>query len=1087
MWPRQPRPDGTQALPSGTADPQPAAAPAEPPRSALRPSRRALIKSTALLFAACKSGGRARPDAASDGGADAAGDAGAGDVAGDAGGPLAAFAAWREMREAVRRSPDHLPAEAARVVAGKDPEAIFKFVRDRIATMPASADDLGGADRTLWGERGTLRGGMGTLRDKAELLVALYRRAGFEANVVEGPAADGPAAVGRILRDARRVGPPPFQPGAVAADLARWRTVVGPASGTRTGRPIPGPTDAEVRALAERVLAALPADAAATATLSLTPSAAPIVPLVAVTVGGAVRHANPAYADLAFGTSGVTGEPTPAPPVRPPGKARFSLGVVTTTSGRDPIELAALELDTQELVGRSLYAAFVPPVDATAFKGTRRDEVRVFAPALFLRGPDLDQAEHARLTAVGKALTLDGDTVEVKSESDVTLGGQAIDLGETPPDRLAAVARLEVSADASRFPVVELRVAALDAQGASVPGLTGRAFSMGEDGKPVAGMLVANRPRPPRVLFLLDRSDSLPADFRGEAVGALVRGIATRVRAEAPGAEFRVFSVGGGVDEGAWVSDPEAVGRAAVSQPGTGSDLWAALASAAEIAPTVFVFVTDGEAEFAPSEGDIAKLVDLAPGVLVAVGTTTDVARTTLARMARLTGGEVVTGPDATRAADEVVPRLLREARSPYRLRYRAPADGNPRREVTVTLTGRPPSGRALYDVLAGPERRPARRLVGLLLTVTLPGERAVTRVLAGLRAPVPDMPATLFDDVEAALLGATELRFEGAAPTLAVQLEESLAYKLALEPLANAQRARDAGATLEAYLKRPVPRAVVPRALLTRLSTDGEYPIFPGGLRAAAFTSAPRANGTLRHSSDLLPVGAHHTPAATARASLESTATATARLSLWEKAIFKRSAAAVLASGTLVALPSRDPATAFPALTPAQRARWALALEDYSEDWVVVPEGGHPLALMAVDRATGALLAVGQTGGGDGETDCLMGLLDLADFLSSLAALGGALGTTGAVWLDLQLTLMRKLLGATVVIAGGRTGGGSPTDFSDLPEPISDAILGQLIERLAASGIPYVDAVAMAVMLVMMAQDIADLIDMGLNLPGSC
>ena len=154
----------------------------------------------------CESDGSSSRSAQSDGGDDAAVDGGkhlaeagthhsmpeAGtkrDAAGPEAGRLDVFDAWREVQKALDASPDNLPARADALVLAKDPQKIFEFVRDEIVTYPPAPDGLDGAtDAIRWGTRGTLRGGAGTPREKADLLVELYTRAGFDAQVVGGTA-----------------------------------------------------------------------------------------------------------------------------------------------------------------------------------------------------------------------------------------------------------------------------------------------------------------------------------------------------------------------------------------------------------------------------------------------------------------------------------------------------------------------------------------------------------------------------------------------------------------------------------------------------------------------------------------------------------------------------------------------------------------------------------------------------------------------------------------------------------------------------------------------------------------------------------
>ena len=93
------------------------------------------------------------------------------------------FGIWQSLRDAVRGSPDHLVQVANKLAADGDPAAIFEFVRDQIVTCPPAshATEVTGI---RWGARAALRCGMGTPREKAELLVLLYEQAGLTASVV---------------------------------------------------------------------------------------------------------------------------------------------------------------------------------------------------------------------------------------------------------------------------------------------------------------------------------------------------------------------------------------------------------------------------------------------------------------------------------------------------------------------------------------------------------------------------------------------------------------------------------------------------------------------------------------------------------------------------------------------------------------------------------------------------------------------------------------------------------------------------------------------------------------------------------------
>src|SRR5688500_18896753 len=96
-----------------------------------------MLVAAAVAIAGCSCGddGGGEPDAGSrpDAGADArvGSDAGA-----DAGTSRSTFDVWREVRTAMRASPDHLPARAEALVAAGDLDGLFALVRDDVRTLP---------------------------------------------------------------------------------------------------------------------------------------------------------------------------------------------------------------------------------------------------------------------------------------------------------------------------------------------------------------------------------------------------------------------------------------------------------------------------------------------------------------------------------------------------------------------------------------------------------------------------------------------------------------------------------------------------------------------------------------------------------------------------------------------------------------------------------------------------------------------------------------------------------------------------------------------------------------------------------------
>lgn len=153
--------------------------------------------------------------------------------------------------------------------------------------------------------------------------------------------------------------------------------------------------------------------------------------------------------------------------------------------------------------------------------------------------------------------------------------------------------------------------------------------------KPVSG--------PPRVLMIFDTSGSIPVAFRGDGAVAFGTGLARKVLAAYPGAQFQIAASNFGVEpSGTWTSDLPTITNDLRHLGGFSSALWMTLADAGRFRATVIVFVTDGDAIDYLSPDLRAKIEAGPPAVMVGVG---DVSTTRgkLAEMAQVSGGVAVT------------------------------------------------------------------------------------------------------------------------------------------------------------------------------------------------------------------------------------------------------------------------------------------------------------------------------------------------------------------------------------------------------------------------------------------------------------
>ena len=877
------------------------------------------------------------------------------------------FGVWRAMLEAVRESPDHLVAQAdARVEAG-DPEALLGFVRDAVRLVPDTADDTqDGAEAVMrWGPKGALRCGTGTARCKAELLASLYRRAGLVADVVAAPVDVRGAALRALYL---RGDDPAFAPAVSEAALAEWRDALEPTPAPRT--PPPDLDGALTDALGERLVQAIPE--------SWYRKARDIgtrlrrVPLVRVRDGGAVRYANPVLLDVPYGEHGADAEPEDAAEAEV-APVRVAFGYTRSDSGDEVQPLVERSWTAEEVVGRQVQVQLAPALDFDTLVGTDLEAVRMFVPTLSVRGPDVDVAAGEALLAVGDPLSLDGERVTRDPDTGaVQVDGEPVEVvAGGAPAALADVERLEISVSGASYPRVGVRVRALGADGESVGGLTVDAFRVEEEETPRQPLLMTSLSKPPRVLFILDVSVSVPPAFRREGAAAIARDVAQRVVAEIPDAQFRSSSLISGYRlYGQWTSDPEALHRASLEAASTSSSLWFAAAEATKQKPTLIVMITDGAATDESNDGRLRAIIAGPPIVGIHV-TDGERGAAFLGELAELTDGAYFPVAEPEEAVEAIVGFLDIERKTRYRLRYSALAEGPEVRAVRVSTADGRLSAEGSYRVPPEGQRTPRPYLTGLFLTVEASG-RSVTRLLAGYddsgAFPGPDDPG-VWAAVRDQFFGVTTVSFEGGAPTASAWLDDLLTARLSHEPVFRALEAGDFEAAragmAEVGVRSLHSEVVVAHPPLPRTP---EAATFETGLRVVAFTERPNfAAGTFEERVDLLPLTRYASVAESPTVAFQTTVRRTARLAIHEAARYDESTVSLLDGVELAPYTSGSRRLPAALADSEHRARWGRLTPRSGTFHRLVPAGGEPFAWWTVHELLGSvrgLLADGSGGG---------------------------------------------------------------------------------------------------------------------------
>jgi hypothetical protein len=870
-------------------------------------------------------------------------------------GELDPFDAWREVRDALQDSPDHLPARARRLVEAGDPRAVYEFVRDDILVRPSDEGGYSGrspVNRSYWGGRAALRGGVAAPRDQAELLAALYREMGLDARVMQG------APSGDFDLDPLFDQTPDreFAPAASASDLQRWADALG----HRAPDPVQT-VDADrrrTRDIADQIIALA---GAGEAPADLTPPTA--IPTVEVMIDGEATYATPMMKTGRFGESYVQGRPTPASSPYSPPDIQIRLEAARSDAPFERRVLVEGRWPVDQLAGRRVEARFTPPMDVDAALRARASDIDTFIPVLTVSGDGLAAEDAEALSRVGDPVTLGGEILSVPDDGPVSIDGAM--MSEAEADAAARVAQLDVQADAGAWPRISLDVRALDADGAPVDGLGAASFSLADEGDPEGFQLVRNTSAPPRILFLIDRSTSLPEAYRGDAMVELAGAVAEDAAGIDPETVFRAASINFGLTwEGVWVDSPDAL-RAQVAQPTTGdSDFWRALAEIAEEDAAMIVLVTDArqDPERAPSLEEMNRIGGGPPVLAIGVG---DADSAMLASIASMTGGEarLAAGPADVAAATSAFLDGRRDIS--YRLRYRAAgadAEAGDGRTAALSLGDR--TAEARYVV---PERpaRPAA-LSGLYLTIRMGGEET-TRTLAGYGEGFttnPRVPESALEETGAALFGRTVISVEGPAATPSVRLTDWYEAKLALELLWEAIESGDRDAMIS-----QAGQASLPPGELIRLAIGGGdvggTQVYAANPQITLLSERPVWGQGWVRTADLLSISRVEGLSPDGEANWRATMEAGVYAAIAEDAVLGGGTVSLLNGEALALIDARSPD--FAGLDDTARQAWRVAMEPYrSRDFAIIgPADGAPLSFYALHRPSGDLAAILPDGSG--------------------------------------------------------------------------------------------------------------------------
>lgn len=871
-----------------------------------------------------------------------------------------AFTALQQVVDALRKSPDHLVAEAERLVAQKDPQAILTFVQSRIAEVLDHGESA--RDSLRYGARGALRGGAGTPRDKAELLADLYRRAGFSVKMVHGPV-DEQSFGTHFQQELDR----PFSLALPEATVTQLKKLLD--AGVE---PIAVDMDgSESALLASRLLDALgmpDLQASDIPEVAIVGPGLLDLPFVEVTTAAGAKVANPFVKGATLGTPYTTEAPSPLGEALPAPRVTLRVEGITTaqniTDPGTPLMQATYGLD--EVVGRAVTLSFIPVGSMMTLQAMDPDALKLFTPTIAVLDASMSPAERLGLVRADSVISTDTRVFTRSSSGDVQVGNRTLPSAEPSAALLAQIDQLSLTIDPSAFPQVSGRVVALDAQGNAISGISGSAFTVSEDGRPTGALCLGIPDVPPRVALLFDVSSSIPDEFRlPEQVSALARAIADQVSQAKPQAEFRVGSVGVEFGDpivwsGGWTDSPALVESNAMTLATDGSELWAAIADAADAQPTTIVVVTDGDATDELTTARREAVQSGPPVVVIQVGAA-DV--TLPAQVAAFSHGKVFPVAEQAAAVAAVVAFVTSPNAQPTLLSYDAIVGGNAARTVLVTVGSK--STTATYTVPANPTATPTR-FGGFKLTIELGADKIERAVAGWFRHQGGAITEDDLADTRAALLGGQLISFEPANPPAAHLFDDVFSPMLARKALVAAAKKQDAQGAMEELKKLPAGLTAtmvgmmgpfgnrhlgtIPYVRATRYAR--KIRIVGQNIEAISTTDVLRFTRFLSKGTDR---------AAALRASMEQSLA----LQLVEAKMGSGSAMSAL-GGPIKKISPQTLEADYGALTQSERTRWERALEHY-EGWLFLgPEDGKTIAFFAIDPSSGTVVCAAESGSGD-------------------------------------------------------------------------------------------------------------------------
>lgn len=790
------------------------------------------------------------------------------------------FGVWEEMLRAIQTSSDYLPQRRIGLIAKKDPEAMFNFVRDEINLVPPSSNSLRGIGTALrYGVNGVLRDGFATPREKAELLHEMFQEAGITSKVVfertDFKIEEVPKLFFRPIE--RKVNPEISD-----ANYRNWQKTL---NGNVIDQPLSYVDDngLESKALADKLWDLLPEKEKIRYQKFDFRWDNYRTPSVSFEWEGETKYAHlfdPSvpYGHLKDPNSNRVTEATEASYSGDRAQVK-----ITFREGIDPRkehDLIEKEWPMEDLVGKQFQVSFFHGLNLREQARTNLGSLRIFTPALTFQSFEQTWEEMEEQSVFGNPITLEGRVIDVSGDSP-KIGNLKIEKN-SDPNLVKKVQQLEMKAIPGSFPLVKLEVTAKDQNGDFVDGLGAGNFRIQDNGREVQALMEANR-QTPRILVLYDTSLSMPKEYYGDNMDAFLVNLEKDILEQYPAAQIQ-----------SWNTD---------------SSLYTWLMKASKTSHDLIIFATDGDNGDQLQERYKPIFAAGPPAIVLNVDNSTETHRkVSFENMANLTGGIILDAKDQKATLQGIIRYIQGMNIAPYAFTYYAVGEAVSH-EVKVGIDhGRlTESQQFQFPEIDSNESPVGQKIIGLYLNVKI-GNHEVKRVLAGwdpVTESKMDPQQSHFEEVRNQILGSILIAVEGEGPTYSTALSDLLRYRLSKKKWIEAIKEKDVEKAIAASHSQSFSFDPMLVHLLSPLneSVTHESLTFASGPRMVIIK---RSMGIGREVSpisfDFLPTGRFVTIAEDPEKAFRINLRNTAQMAILEKSFYEESTLQLLSDAKLIA-----------------------------------------------------------------------------------------------------------------------------------------------------------------------------------------